>query len=135
MLKYLRIPALCLALVLASITGMTIADPERAEAASGCSVDVCISTNANQDTVTTLGSTISPYFTGYYHLHIWMAHDTVEDHNTPDQWLVGGELYAANINLLDTEIGSIHRGETVCAELWWWSQGNWHSRGLPCITH
>jgi len=124
-----------LALVLASFTGASIVDAEPASAASGCNHDLCIATNAGENPTYTLKTTVSPFFTGYYHVHIWLAGAAVYDYNTPDQWLTGGEVYGNSINLRNTEIFSLYRGERICAELWWWNHGHWESRGLPCITH
>jgi hypothetical protein len=130
-----RVAAVSLVVALISLTGIAVVDVDPASAASGCNHDLCIATPYFDNPTYTLSTTVSPTFTGWYHVHIWLAHNTVEDYNTPDQRLVGGEIYGNSINLRNTEIGSVHRGETICGELWWWNHGHWESRGLPCITH
>lgn len=135
MLKRARLLGLSLVMFLTMSAGFIGLEAEPASAASGCNHDLCLFTTASQDTVFELRLQISPSFTGYHHVHVWMAQDTVEDYNTPDNYLYAGQHYTGTINLRQTEIGSIHRGETVCGELWLWQSGRWVSRGLPCITH
>jgi hypothetical protein len=129
--RSIRLAAVALGVTAGGV--LTAAPP--AGAASGCNHDLCISTDANQQTVTKLGSTIDPFWDGEYHVHVWMSAHPTEDYNTPPQKLAAGEVYVGEIDLRDTEIASVHRGETICAELWLWRQGRYHSRGLPCITH
>jgi hypothetical protein len=135
MLKPLRLLTFSLALLLASTAGVVIADSEPASAASGCNHDLCLSTPASQDPTYEVGLLIAPSYTGSYHVHLWESTHPTEDYNTPAQRLEAGGIYVETINLRATDIGSIHRHQTICGELWLWREGRYHSRGLPCITH
>lgn len=115
--------------IVASATALVPGAP--ASAASGCSVDLCISTDYYDNPETHLGLIASPTISGHYHTHIWGGGN---DFNTPEQFLQGGQLYGANARLQRP----IPKGTRICAELWRrapGSGGGWTSWGLPCITH
>lgn len=135
MLKQARRFGASLALLLAFSLGTVAVDSPSASAATGGNGDLWLATTASLDTTCVIEARITPRWSGYYHIHFWKAGNTVRDWNTPEVYLNPVGTYRTYYDLSNTDVGCIHRGETICGELWLWNQGKWVSRGLPCITH
>jgi len=124
-----------LALVITSCLGVIAVDAPSASAASGGNHDLWLATAASQSTTCIIEARITPHYSGWYHIHFWKTGHEVQDWNTPEVNLNPVGTYRTYYDLSSTDVGCIHRGQTICGELWLWNQGRWVSRGLPCITH
>jgi hypothetical protein len=135
MLRKARRLTASLVLLLVSSLGTVDVESSPASAATGGNHDLWIATAHAPNPNCVIQARITPRWTGWYHIHFWQAGNTVRDWNTPEVFLNPVGNYGTYYDLSNTDVGCIHRGQTVCGELWLWNRGRWVSRGLPCITH
>lgn len=132
--KSLRARLIAIAIVVAAVFAVTLSTP--ASAASGCSLNLCVATKDSEDPTYQATLTLTPRLDGRYHVHLWKSTHPDQDMNTEPVDLLGGNTYRNVAQFRGTRLGSLHKHETLCAELWRdLGGGRYDSWGRPCITH